>query len=89
LKGHITCLVSPEKIEVFPDPQKDPLSGPNIFSGKITRLEMTENNLALIRVSGDLNFRINLPMQALENKKISLSSQVLLKFPPEAVEIVK
>ncbi len=86
--GHVTCLISPEKIEVLSGREADPKI-PNQFSGRVTRLEMTGNNLALVRVSGDLNFRVNLTMQELENKRISLSSSVLLRFSPEAVEVVR
>jgi len=88
-QGHLTCVISPEKIEVFRDDRKNTLSGPNIFSGRIIRLEMAENNLALLRMSGDLNFRINLPIAELEEKGISLSSPVLVRFAPEAVELIK
>jgi len=87
--GHLTCVISPGKIKIFSDEQKKELAGPNLFAGKITRLEMAENDLALVRVAGDLNFRINLPLQELKKKKVALSMQILVKFPPEAVEVIK
>ncbi len=88
-QGHLTVVISPEKIEMFPASQKQTIPGPNIFSGRITRLEMAENNLALLRMSGELNFRLNRPLSELDKKGISLSSPVLVRFAPEAVELIR
>jgi tungstate transport system ATP-binding protein len=96
--GHIICLISPEQIELHSAVRADPGVCPagrtqgcaptNIFEGRITRLEMADDNLALARVSGDLSFRVNLPVTELHRKNISLNSQVLIKFSPEAVKII-
>ena len=87
--GHLTCVISPNKIEVLATELNGKLSDVNTFSGTVSRLEMAENNMALIRVSGDLNLRINLPMQELDKKNVALSRQILVRFAPEAVELIK
>ena len=89
LTGHLTCVVSPQKIEIFPIQEKAKLSGSNLFSGQVTGLEMAEHGLALVWVSGDLNFRVNLPVDEINKKNIALSGQILVRFSPEAVEVIK
>lgn len=87
--GYVTCAISPHKIKVLEPGLNEKHSGYNRFAGTVTRLEMAENNLALIRVSGELNFRINMEMQELGKKNVALSRQILVLFAPEAVEVVK
>lgn len=86
--SHVTCVISPEKIEALSVNESQKIYGQNQFSGTVSRLEMAENNRALVRVSGDLNFRLNLSLQEIEQKKIALSRKILLRFPPEAVEVI-
>jgi len=86
--SHITCIITPEKIKVFSENEAQRMSGPNLFSGTVIRLELVENNQALVRVSGELNFRLKLSIQEIEQKKIAISRKILLRFPPEAVEVL-
>jgi tungstate transport system ATP-binding protein len=87
--GHVTCVINPADIELFgADDPRVAADGPNVFSGRVTRLETTEADLALVRVSGDLTFRVTLPLREVEARRISLSRPVLIKFKPEAVEII-
>ncbi len=88
-RGHLTCIINPADICLFSSDGSAALPpGPNVFSGRVTRLETTDAATALIRVSGELIFRATLPVAELEAKGISLSRSVLLKFEPESVEVV-
>jgi tungstate transport system ATP-binding protein len=87
--GHLTCVINPNKIEVLAIEPKAKLSDVNTFLGTVSGLEMAENGLALVRVSGGLNLRLNLPMQELDKKNVALSRQILVRFAPDAVEVVK
>ncbi len=87
--GHVTCVINPADIELFgADDPRAAAEGPNVFSGRVTRLETTEPESALVRVSGDLTFRVILPLREVESRGISLSGPILIKFKPEAVEII-
>lgn len=88
VSGHITCVINPANIQVFGSGDPAAGDGPNVFSGRITRLETTEAESALVRVSGDLTFRVTLPLRDVESRGISLSRPVLVKFEPEAIEII-
>jgi tungstate transport system ATP-binding protein len=87
--GHVTCVIDPADIELFGtgDPRAV-AGGPNVFGGGVTRLETTEADSALVRVSGDLTFRVTLPLREVEARGISLSRRVLIKFKPEDVKII-
>ena len=88
-RGHVTCVIDPADIRVFAGGEAAALPpGPNVFAGRVSRMETTDAATALVRVSGDLVFRVVLPLAELEAKGISLSRSVLLKFEPESVEIV-
>jgi tungstate transport system ATP-binding protein len=87
--GHVTCVINPADIELFGADEPGAVAdGPNVFGGRVTRLETTEADSALVRVSGDLTFRVTLPLREVESRGISLSRRVLLKFKPEDVEII-
>jgi tungstate transport system ATP-binding protein len=86
--GHVTCVINPEKIRLFAAGDPAAGDGPNIFAGRVTRLEMTEADLALVRVSGGLTFRVTVPLMEIEAQGVSLSRPVLVRFGPEAVEII-
>ncbi|MEN6311820.1 MAG: ATP-binding cassette domain-containing protein [Acidobacteriota bacterium] len=90
--GHVTCVINPAAIDVRaagrPEDAAAPGAGPNVFAGRVTRLEAAEAGLALIRVSGGLTFRATLPLAEVEARGIFLSRSVLIKFEPEAVEII-
>ena len=89
VSGHVTCVINPADIELFgADDPRAVAGGPNVFGGQVTRLEMTEADSALVRVSGDLTFRVTLPLREAESRGISLSRRVLIKFKPEDVEII-
>jgi tungstate transport system ATP-binding protein len=89
VSGHITCVINPADIGLFAAGDAAAAgNGPNVFSGCVTRLETTEADLALVRVTGDLTFRVTVPLSEIEARGISLSRKVLLKFAPEAVEII-
>jgi tungstate transport system ATP-binding protein len=87
--GHATCVIDPADIRLLPasDGQAPP-AGPNVFRGRVTRMETTDAATALVRVSGDLVFRATLPVRELEARGVSLSGEVLLRFEPESVEVV-
>lgn len=88
-RGHMTCVINPADIRLFAvdDAAASP-PGPNVFSGRVTRMETTDAATALVRVSGSLTFRIALPVAELEAMGISLSRNVLLRFEPGSVGIV-
>lgn len=86
--GHVTCVINPAAIELHAAGESNAGRGPNAFRGRVTRLETTEADLALVRVSGDLTFRVTLPLGDVEARAISLSRPVLIRFKPEAVEVV-
>jgi len=86
--GHVTCVINPESIRLFPAAYPAAGEGPNVFKGRVTRLEMTEADRALVRVSGGLTFRVTVPLPEIEAHAVSLSRPVLLKFEPKAVELI-
>jgi tungstate transport system ATP-binding protein len=86
--GHITCVIDPADIELVAGGNPAAAGGPNVFGGRVTRLETTEKDMALVRVSGDLTFRVTLLLHEIEARGISLSRSVLIKFRPEAVKII-
>lgn len=88
-QGRVTCVINPADIRVFPADGASALeNAPNAFTGRVTRMETTEAGLALVRVSGDLTFRVTLPVGELGKGDISLSRPVLIKFDPASVDIV-
>jgi tungstate transport system ATP-binding protein len=86
--GHVTCVINPEKIRLFAGAGPAAGDDPNIFEGRVTRLEMTEADLALVRVSGALTFRVTVPIREIETRGVSLSRPVLIRFGTESVEII-
>jgi len=88
-RGHVTCVIDPAAIRVTAAAGgPDAAGGANVFRGRVTRMETTDAATALVRVSGDLVLRAALPVRELEARGVSLSGEVLLRFEPEAVEIV-
>jgi len=88
-RGHVTCVIDPADIRIFPGGEgAAPPPGPNVFGGRVTRMETTDAATALVRVSGDLVFRTAVPVGQLEAGRISLSREVLLRFEPESVEVI-
>jgi tungstate transport system ATP-binding protein len=88
-RGHITCVIDPAEIRLVVASGGAPLpSGPNVFRGRVSRMETTDPETALIRTSGDLVFRTAVPVRALEARGISLSREVLLTFDPGSVRVV-
>jgi tungstate transport system ATP-binding protein len=88
-RGHVTCVIDPAAIRVEPAEAGAPLPiGTNVFRGRVTRMETTDPETALVRTSGELVFRASVPVGDLEAGRISLSREVLLRFEPESVEIV-
>jgi tungstate transport system ATP-binding protein len=88
VRGRVTCVIDPAAIELSSPAGGRAAEGPNLFLGRVTRLETTEADLALVRVGGDLTFRVKLPLREVESRGISLSRPVLIKFEPSAVEII-
>ena len=87
-RGHVTCVINSEDICLFAaGDAAAPSPGPNVFVGRVTRMEVTDAATALVRASGGLTFRIALPVAELAAKGISLSREVLIKFEPDSVEI--
>jgi len=88
-RGHVTCVIDPSEIRLVAADGGAPLpSGPNVFRGRVSRMETTDPDTALVRTSGDLVFRATLPLRALEAGRISLSREVLLTFDPGSVRVV-
>jgi len=87
-KGHVTCVINPKDIRFFAADDAAAGEGPNVFKGCVTRLEMTEADQVLVRVSGGLTFRVTVPLAEIEARAVSLSRPVLIKFEPEAVELI-
>jgi len=87
--GHVTCVIDPASIRLFAaDGSAAPPAGPNVFRGRVCRMETMDASTALVRVSGEIPFRASLPLSTLEAEGISLSREVLLTFEPESVRIV-
>ena len=86
--GHVTCVIDPAAIALEPAGDVEAGDSPNVFRGRVTRLETTEADLALVRATGDLTFRVTVPLREVEARGIALSRPVLIKFKPEAVEII-
>ena len=86
--GRVTCVIDPAAIELEAAGAGEAAGGTNVFRGRVARLETTEAGRALVRVTGDLVFRVILPLAELDARGISLSRAVLIKFKPEAVETV-
>jgi tungstate transport system ATP-binding protein len=86
--GHVTCVINPKDIRLFAADDPAVGEGPNVFKGCVTRLEMTEADQALVRVSGGLTFRVTVPLHEIEARAVFLSRPVLIKFEPEALELI-
>ncbi len=88
-RGHVTCVIDPAAIRVSPaDGAAPPPAGPNVFRGRITRMETMNAATALVRATGDLLFRAAVPAGEIEAGRVSLYREVLLRFEPESVRIV-
>lgn len=87
-RGHVTCVIDPAAIRISPAAGAPPAAGPNVFRGRVTRMETTDAATALVRTGGDLVLRAAVPVRDLEAAGVSLSREVLLRFDPEAVEVV-
>ncbi len=86
--GHVTCVIDPSAIRVRPSGDgAGRASGPNVFRGKVSRMETTDEATALVRTSGDLVFRAAVPVRDLETAGISLSTDVLLTFDAASVRL--
>jgi tungstate transport system ATP-binding protein len=87
-EGHVTCLIDPAAIRLAPVPEGagEP-SGPDVFRGRISRMETIGEDLALVRVSGGLVFRVIVPLADLEAAGVSFSGEVLLTFDPGSVRV--
>ncbi len=64
-------------------------SSANVFSGRVTRLETFEPEMAMVRVGGEPSFRVHAPLRDLAAAGISLSTGVLVTFGPDAVQVIK
>ncbi|HSQ78961.1 MAG TPA: ATP-binding cassette domain-containing protein, partial [Candidatus Bathyarchaeia archaeon] len=87
--GHVTCVIDPAaiRVELGREGAEKP-SGPNVFRGRVSRMETTDGATALVRTSGDLVFRASVPVRDLEAAGISLSTEVLLTFEPASVRLI-
>jgi len=90
VRGHVTCVIEPAaiRLEALRDGRAARTAPPNAFRGRVSRMETTGGAMALVRTAGDLVFRAALPLRELEAAGISLSTEVLLTFEPDAVRIV-
>jgi tungstate transport system ATP-binding protein len=88
-QGHVSCVIDPASIRLAAaDGRAVPPAGPNTFRGRVSRMETTDAATALVRVSGDLVFRVTVPVGELEGTGISLSREVLITFEPAAVRVI-
>ena len=88
-RGHVTCVIDPAAIRIVPrGGDAAPPAGPNVFRGRVSRMETTDPSTALVRISGEVVFRASLPLSGLGAAGISLSREVLLTFEPDSVRIV-
>ncbi len=88
-RGHVTCVINPARILIEPgEGRAAGEGGTNVFPGKVSRLEMTENGRVLARIAGDLTFRAVLTLAEAEEKRIALSRPVLVRFEPRDVELI-
>jgi hypothetical protein len=89
-REHVTCVINPSRIRLDGEDARpaDADAESNLFHGTVTRLEMTEGGRALVRIAGDLTFRAVVPLAEIEEKRIALSRRVLVRFAPEAVELI-
>jgi len=88
-RGHVTCVIDPSAIRLTAAGRgAAPPPGPNVFRGRVSRMETTDAATALVRISGDLVFRATVPVGELEAGGISLSREVLLTFEPGSVKVV-
>ncbi len=87
--GRVTCLIEPAAIRVTAGGGggETAPSGPNVFRGRISRLETTDAATALVRISGEAVFRAAVPLAEIERRGISLSRDVLLTFDPASVRV--
>jgi len=87
--GHVSCVIDPAAISLAAaDGRAVPPAGPNTFRGRVSRMETTDAETALVRVSGGLVFRVTVPVAKLTAGGISLSTEVLLTFDPASVRVV-
>jgi tungstate transport system ATP-binding protein len=89
INGFATVAISPQKIEIFSKDDGLKTGDPNQFWGTVTGLEVAGDNHCIIRFSGPLNFLINVPIEEINKKNIALSRQILVRFPPDVVELLK
>jgi tungstate transport system ATP-binding protein len=89
VRGHVTCVIDPAAIRLVAAGEGAvPPPGPNVFRGRVGRMETTDAATALVRVVGDVVFRAAVPLREIEYQGISLSREVLLTFEPGSVEVV-
>ncbi len=88
LTGHVTCVIDPAAIRLSAAPAGAEADGPNVFAGRVTRMEITEPGRALIRVDAGITFRIAASLPEVEAEGVSLSRPVLIRFEPEAVALI-
>lgn len=88
-RGHVTCVIDPASIRITPADGPPPLpAGDNVFPGRVARMEIMDEETALVRTSGPLPFRAAIPTSGPESGGISLNREVLLRFEPSSVRIV-
>lgn len=89
-EGRVTCVIDPAAIRVAAAGSGDAAApdGPNVFRGRVSRMETTDAATALVRIAGQTVFRATVPLAELERGGISLSREVLLTFEPASVRIV-
>jgi tungstate transport system ATP-binding protein len=89
VRGHVTCVIDPAAIRLTAAGGRVvPPAGPNVFRGRVSRMETMDAATALVRIGGEVVFRAAVPLREIESGGISLSREVLLTFDPGSVEIV-
>ncbi|MEN6561182.1 MAG: ATP-binding cassette domain-containing protein [Acidobacteriota bacterium] len=85
-QGRVTCVIDPAAIRVTAAGDGG-AAAPNVFRGRVSRLETTDAATALVRISGEAVFRAAVPLAEIERDGISLSRDVLLTFDPASVRV--
>jgi tungstate transport system ATP-binding protein len=83
--GSIRFTVPSSHIELVPLSEKG--DGANRYEGTITRMELRGPRIRL-RLSGELNLRVEMDPEQAERRKVRLGSRVAAVIPPEAVKII-
>ncbi len=84
--GPVRFTIPSSDIEIIP--LSDNGHGPNRFEGSITRMEIRGTRVRM-RLSGDLNLRVEMPPQRMQALGLKLGDRVAAVVPPQAVQVLE